>query len=95
MLLAYADVRYEDKRYSLKDEAAINEWITKDKVQLMGTLDFPNLPYYIDGMVQMSQVGYPFNDSKYFKCYHNFLINAFYVNYRAVLFYNTLERSTV
>lgn len=56
LLLAHADVRYEDKRYSLKDEAGMNEWIKEDKVQLKGTLDFPNLPYYIDGMVQMTQV---------------------------------------
>jgi len=54
MLLAHADVRYEDKRYPIT-EAGMDEWFKQDKPALKGTLDFPNLPYYIDGMVQISQ----------------------------------------
>jgi hypothetical protein len=53
MLLHYADVRYEDKQYTLANHA---EWLEKDKAALGETLDFPNLPYYVDGLVQISQV---------------------------------------
>lgn len=47
-LLAYAGVEYEDKRYADPDA-----WFQKDKFAL--GLDFPNLPYYIDGDVKLSQ----------------------------------------
>ncbi|CAG2113479.1 unnamed protein product, partial [Medioppia subpectinata] len=49
-LLAYAGVNYTDKRYKFSD-SEIWGW---DKVDTLG-LDFPNLPYYIDGNVKMSQ----------------------------------------
>ncbi|XP_075551165.1 glutathione S-transferase Mu 2-like [Dermacentor variabilis] len=53
-LLAYADVTYEDKRYSYgsDSEPSRDEWLAV-KYQL--GLDFPNLPYLIDGDVRMTQ----------------------------------------
>jgi len=53
LLLSYADVRYEYKEYPLVGNS--KEWFEQDKVQLGETLDFPNLPYYIDGKVQLTQ----------------------------------------
>nr|ABL09303.1 allergen Aca s 8 [Acarus siro] len=47
-LLTYAGIDFEDKRYSDP-----NEWFGKDKPSL--GLDFPNLPYYIDGSVKLTQ----------------------------------------
>jgi len=49
MLLHYAGEDFVDKRYS-----DYNEWFGKDKINL--PLDFPNLPYYMDGTVKMTQV---------------------------------------
>jgi len=53
-LLAYAGVEYEDKRYNIgpAPEWDRSEWLA-DKFNL--GLDFPNLPYYIDGDVKISQ----------------------------------------
>lgn len=47
LLLAYTGLKWEDKQYS--DEA---EWFEKDKKSL--GLDFPNLPYLIDGDVKIT-----------------------------------------
>src|SRR2546430_1074756 len=47
LLLAYTGVDYEDKRY-----ADFGEWMT-DKHTL--GLNFPNLPYYLDGSVKLTQ----------------------------------------
>jgi len=56
MLLHYADVRFEDKRYDLATALeGGGEW-ANDKLALGDTLDFPNLPYYIDGTVMLTQV---------------------------------------
>nr|QST14957.1 GSTmu3bc1 protein [Diaphanosoma celebensis] len=55
LLLAHAGVEYEDKRYNVKGEAPnfdVSEW-RSEKYSL--GLDFPNLPYYIDGGVKLSQ----------------------------------------
>ncbi|XP_054163618.1 glutathione S-transferase-like [Oppia nitens] len=54
LLLAYTGTEYEDKRYTLgaAPEYDRTEWIN-DK-QSLG-LDFPNLPYYIDGDLKLSQ----------------------------------------
>jgi len=54
LLLAYTETDYEDKRYTLgpAPEYDRGEWLT-DKVTL--GLDFPNLPYYIDGDVKLTQ----------------------------------------
>jgi len=53
MLLHYAGVDFEDKRYKVQDA---NDWFQKDKIELAGTMDFPNMPYYIDDEIQISQV---------------------------------------
>ncbi|XP_035208100.1 glutathione S-transferase Mu 1-like [Stegodyphus dumicola] len=47
-LLHYKKVDFEDKRYALRGD----DW-QNDKFQL--NLDFPNLPYYIDDKVKMTQ----------------------------------------
>nr|M1RIR6.1 RecName: Full=Glutathione S-transferase; AltName: Full=GST class-mu; AltName: Allergen=Tyr p 8 [Tyrophagus putrescentiae]AAX34055.1 Sui m 8 allergen [Suidasia medanensis]AGG10560.1 Tyr p 8 allergen [Tyrophagus putrescentiae] len=52
LLLAYLDVDYEDKRYQLGANFDRSAWLT-EKFNL--GLDFPNLPYYIDGNVKLSQ----------------------------------------
>jgi len=52
MLLHYVGEDFEDKRYPLTD---FSEWREKDKIRLQNTLDFPNLPYYIDETVKMTQ----------------------------------------
>lgn len=55
MLLAYTDTEYEDKRYTIGGTApdyTFGEW-QNDKFNL--GLDFPNLPYYIDGDVKITQ----------------------------------------
>jgi len=52
LLLHYAGVSFEDKKYELTDP---NEWLAKDKVRLQETMDFPNMPYYVDEDVQLSQ----------------------------------------
>jgi glutathione S-transferase len=58
-LLKYAGIEFNDKRYefgegtSIQDrESVIKNW-TLEKFTL--GLDFPNLPYYIDGDVKLSQ----------------------------------------
>ncbi|KAH7957572.1 hypothetical protein HPB52_020318 [Rhipicephalus sanguineus] len=53
-LLAYVGVEYEDKRYCHGQGAvpSRDEWLA---VKYMLGLDFPNLPYLIDGEVRMSQ----------------------------------------
>ncbi|XP_049528961.1 glutathione S-transferase Mu 6 [Dermacentor silvarum] len=53
-LLAHAGVPYEDKRYSYGKgpEPSRDEWLA-EKYKL--DLDFPNLPYLIDGDVRMTQ----------------------------------------
>lgn len=54
LLLAYAGVEYEDKRYNIgpAPEYDRSEWLA-DKFNL--GLDFPNCPYLIDGDVKLSQ----------------------------------------
>lgn len=47
-LLHYKNVDFEDKRYVLGEETWLSEKFT------LG-LDFPNLPYYIDGDVKLTQ----------------------------------------
>ncbi|XP_064488126.1 glutathione S-transferase-like [Ornithodoros turicata] len=53
-LLAHAGVEYEDKRYSNGSAPNWNrdEWLA-EKYNL--GLDFPNLPYYVDGDVKLTQ----------------------------------------
>lgn len=53
-LLAYAGVKYEDKRYGFGPGPVYtrDEWLA-DKPNL--GLDFPNLPYYLDGDVRLTQ----------------------------------------
>ncbi|KAF8766817.1 glutathione S-transferase Mu 1-like [Argiope bruennichi] len=48
-LLHYKGVDFVDKRYTFDDRAA---W-EKDKTSLK--LDFPNLPYYLDGNIRLTQ----------------------------------------
>ncbi|CAL1275164.1 unnamed protein product [Larinioides sclopetarius] len=50
-LLHYKKVDFEDKRYPV-DAVGFQEW-PKDKNNL--GLDFPNLPYYIDGDIKLTQ----------------------------------------
>jgi len=54
LLLAYSGTDYEDKRYNIgpAPEYDQTEWLN-DK-QSLG-LDFPNLPYYLDGDLKLSQ----------------------------------------
>jgi len=54
LMLGYADVEYEEKMYEQGDgpEFSRDAWL-KEKFTL--GLDFPNLPYYIDGDVKLSQ----------------------------------------
>ncbi|CAG2106026.1 unnamed protein product [Medioppia subpectinata] len=49
-LLAYAGVNYTDKRYKF----SVSEIWESDKTDTLG-LDFPKLPYYIDGDLKLSQ----------------------------------------
>ncbi|KAG0445073.1 hypothetical protein HPB47_025617 [Ixodes persulcatus] len=53
-LLEYAKVEYEDKRYGYGSDPnwTRDEWLA-DKPNL--GLDFPNLPYYLDGDVKLTQ----------------------------------------
>ncbi|XP_075551103.1 glutathione S-transferase Mu 2-like [Dermacentor variabilis] len=52
-MLAHAGVPYEDKRYGFGDgpEPSMDEWLA---VKYKLDLDFPNLPYIIDGDVRMT-----------------------------------------
>jgi len=54
LLLAYSGTEYEDKRYNIgpAPEYDRTEWLT-DKFSL--GLDFPNLPYYLDGDLKLTQ----------------------------------------
>jgi len=54
LLLAYSGTDYEDKRYNLGSAPDFDrsEWLN-DKFSL--GLDFPNLPYYLDGEVKLTQ----------------------------------------
>ncbi|CAG2170712.1 unnamed protein product [Oppiella nova] len=49
LLLAYSGVEFNDKRYEFEHREA---WLS-DKANL--GMDFPNLPYYIDGKIKISQ----------------------------------------
>ena len=51
MLLHYTNTKYEDTVYSIKN---VNEWQAA-KANNAWDLDFPNLPYYIDGNVKLTQ----------------------------------------
>ena len=48
LLLEYLNIDYEEKRYTDP-----NEWFEKDKLAL--DLDFPNLPYLIDGDMKLTE----------------------------------------
>jgi len=54
LMLGYADVDFEDKLYEVTDEPEYSReaWL-KEKFNL--GLDFPNLPYYVDGETKLSQ----------------------------------------
>jgi len=54
LLLAYSGTDYEDKRYNLGSAPDYDrsEWLN-EKFSL--GLDFPNLPYYLDGEVKLTQ----------------------------------------
>ncbi|KAG0727253.1 Glutathione S-transferase Mu 2 [Chionoecetes opilio] len=54
LLLAYKGVEYEDKQYEVGDPPDYDKtcWFS---VKYKLGLDFPNLPYYIDGDVKLSQ----------------------------------------
>lgn len=51
-LLRYKEAEFEEKLYGFSEEER-KEW-SADKAVL--DLDFPNLPYYIDGDVKLTQV---------------------------------------
>lgn len=54
-LLHYNEVEFEDKRYTIgpAPEYNIAGWLA---VKFTLGLDFPNVPYYIDGDIKLSQV---------------------------------------
>ncbi|KAH7644654.1 glutathione S-transferase [Dermatophagoides farinae] len=52
LMLAYAGVDYVDKRYNIGPNFDRSEWLN-EKFNL--GLDFPNLPYYMDGDVKITQ----------------------------------------
>ncbi len=54
-MLKYLNVPYEEKLYKFgpKPDYSLEDWL-KEKYSL--GLAFPNLPYYIDGDVKMTQV---------------------------------------
>ncbi|CAG2163945.1 unnamed protein product [Oppiella nova] len=57
LLLAYSSTEYEDKRYGIGavwsgTEFDRNDWL--DDKHTLG-LDFPNLPYYLDGHLKLTQ----------------------------------------
>jgi len=55
-MLKYAQVQFVDKRYSFKKDtskdyhAIRNEWFSE---KFTHGLDFPNMPYYIDGDIKV------------------------------------------
>jgi glutathione S-transferase len=55
LLLNYVGEDFEDKRYSCGPAPDFNKdcWFKADKFEL--GLDFPNLPYYIDGDIKLTQ----------------------------------------
>ncbi|XP_050693147.1 glutathione S-transferase Mu 4-like isoform X6 [Eriocheir sinensis] len=54
LLLAYKEVEFEDKRYEVGDPPEYDKscWLS---VKFKMGFDFPNLPYYIDGDVKITQ----------------------------------------
>ena len=52
LLLHYAGVEFEDKRYAFDMKTRTSEWYD---VKLKLGLDFPNLPYYIEGDLKLTQ----------------------------------------
>ena len=58
-LLKYSGVQFEDKRYEFGEGTTFEEWDTISQnwypIKYTLDLDFPNLPYYIDGDVKLSQ----------------------------------------
>ncbi|XP_069489089.1 glutathione S-transferase Mu 2-like [Ambystoma mexicanum] len=52
LLLEYTGTKYEDKMYTCGPDDDRTEWL-KEKETL--GLDFPNLPYFIDGPVKLTQ----------------------------------------
>ena len=58
-LLKYSNVQFEDKRYESGEGSSLRDISTLGKqwhpVKYTLGLDFPNLPYYIDGDVKLSQ----------------------------------------
>ncbi|KAI1305904.1 Glutathione S-transferase Mu 4 [Halotydeus destructor] len=52
LLLAHVGVEFEDKKYNMRPNFSKSEF--HDEKHTLG-LDFPNLPYYIDGEVRLSQ----------------------------------------
>uniref|UniRef100_A0A8C5P8R6 glutathione transferase n=1 Tax=Leptobrachium leishanense TaxID=445787 RepID=A0A8C5P8R6_9ANUR len=55
LLLEYTETPYEEKRYHMTGEAPnfdLSQWL--DEKETLG-LDFPNLPYLIDGDVKLTQ----------------------------------------
>ncbi|EAS01432.1 glutathione S-transferase, amine-terminal domain protein (macronuclear) [Tetrahymena thermophila SB210] len=49
-LLEILKVEYTEKRYTFKNS---REWFEEDKLKI--GLDFPNLPYFIDGNIKLSE----------------------------------------
>ncbi|KAL5105100.1 Glutathione S-transferase [Taenia crassiceps] len=54
LLLKYLGIEYNDKRYNFGPDLDRSQWLS-EKFSL--GLDFPNLPYYIDGDFKMTQSG--------------------------------------
>jgi len=52
LFLHHVEEPFEDKQYSLDN---FDPWFNVDKPALENTLDFPNLPYFIDGDVKITQ----------------------------------------
>ncbi|KAL3310487.1 Glutathione S-transferase Mu 4, partial [Cichlidogyrus casuarinus] len=50
LMMKYAGMEYEEKHYT---SATANDWFAEDKSKL--GLDFPNLPYYIDGDFKLTE----------------------------------------
>lgn len=52
ILLNYLGVEFEDKMYKVGPDMSREDWL-KEKFSL--SLDFPNLPYYVDGDLKLTQ----------------------------------------
>lgn len=63
-LLRYKEAEFEEKFYEFGEEER-KEWLS-DRTTL--DLDFPNLPYYIDGDVKLTQVGHLRHDFRLDYC---------------------------